>query len=206
MTMMPGTEVLPAPDRRPLVGLGGARSGARPPACRVRRRVVVHGSGRRHAGLPAVVACAAGRVSAARSPGSASARCRDVRRTTSSSTARAGLPPARADTTTRRSAARWCWWTGVDLDRWWLDSTGPTYVVPRSAHVVVGGTEERGGLEPDPVAGHGHRHPRSGPPGWCPELAGARVAATASASAGAPAVRLEAEGGPCTATARAAPA
>src|SRR4051812_19818360 len=30
----------------------------------------------------------------------------------------------------------------VDLDRWWLDATGPTYVVPRSDTVVVGGTDE----------------------------------------------------------------
>jgi D-amino-acid oxidase len=30
------------------------------------------------------------------------------------------------------------------LDRWWLDPAGPTYVVPRSGDVVVGGTEEPG--------------------------------------------------------------
>jgi D-amino-acid oxidase len=33
---------------------------------------------------------------------------------------------------------------GVDVDRWWLDSSGPTYVVPRSRDVVVGGTDEEG--------------------------------------------------------------
>ena len=33
---------------------------------------------------------------------------------------------------------------GVDLDRWWLDAAGPTYVVPRSRTVVVGGTDEDG--------------------------------------------------------------
>jgi len=33
---------------------------------------------------------------------------------------------------------------GVDLDRWWLDATGPTYVVPREHEVVVGGTDEDG--------------------------------------------------------------
>ena len=32
----------------------------------------------------------------------------------------------------------------VGLDRWWLDPTGPTYVVPRSHDIVVGGTEEEG--------------------------------------------------------------
>lgn len=30
------------------------------------------------------------------------------------------------------------------LDRWWLDGSGPTYVVPREHEVVVGGTEEPG--------------------------------------------------------------
>ncbi len=32
---------------------------------------------------------------------------------------------------------------GIELDRWWLDSAGPTYVIPRSTTVVVGGTDER---------------------------------------------------------------
>ena len=31
---------------------------------------------------------------------------------------------------------------GVDLDHWWLDATGPTYVVPREHEIVVGGTDE----------------------------------------------------------------
>lgn len=30
------------------------------------------------------------------------------------------------------------------LDRWWLDAAGPTYVVPRSHDIVVGGTDEAG--------------------------------------------------------------
>ena len=30
------------------------------------------------------------------------------------------------------------------LERWWLDPAGPTYVVPRSRDVVVGGTEVHG--------------------------------------------------------------
>lgn len=30
------------------------------------------------------------------------------------------------------------------LDRWWLDETGPTYLVPRSRDVVVGGTDHVG--------------------------------------------------------------
>ena len=32
----------------------------------------------------------------------------------------------------------------VGLDRWWLDSPGPTYVVPREHDIVVGGTAEEG--------------------------------------------------------------
>ena len=32
----------------------------------------------------------------------------------------------------------------VGLDRWWLDATGPTYVVPRSSDIVVGGTDQEG--------------------------------------------------------------
>lgn len=30
------------------------------------------------------------------------------------------------------------------LDRWWLDGDGPTYVIPRSADIVVGGTADEG--------------------------------------------------------------
>ena len=33
---------------------------------------------------------------------------------------------------------------GITLDRWWLDGSGPTYVVPRASTVVVGGTDEAG--------------------------------------------------------------
>ena len=38
------------------------------------------------------------------------------------------------------------------LDRWWLDAEGPTYVIPRSHDVVVGGTDEEGewSRTPDP--------------------------------------------------------
>ena len=38
------------------------------------------------------------------------------------------------------------------LDRWWLDESGPTYVVPRSSDIVVGGTDDEGDWSrtPDP--------------------------------------------------------
>jgi len=32
----------------------------------------------------------------------------------------------------------------VGLDRWWLDGAAPTYVVPRSKDIVVGGTDDEG--------------------------------------------------------------
>jgi D-amino-acid oxidase len=32
----------------------------------------------------------------------------------------------------------------IGLDRWWLDPTGPTYIVPRSTDIVVGGTDVEG--------------------------------------------------------------
>jgi D-amino-acid oxidase len=38
----------------------------------------------------------------------------------------------------------------VGLDQWWLDGSGPTYVVPRSTDIVVGGTEEEGSWDPAP--------------------------------------------------------
>ena len=32
----------------------------------------------------------------------------------------------------------------VGLERWWLDAAGPTYVVPRSHDIVIGGTDVEG--------------------------------------------------------------
>jgi D-amino-acid oxidase len=34
--------------------------------------------------------------------------------------------------------------SGVEVERWWLDESGPTYVVPRRDMVVVGGTDDEG--------------------------------------------------------------
>lgn len=36
------------------------------------------------------------------------------------------------------------------LERWWLDASGPTYLVPRRDDVVVGGTDEPGEWSPTP--------------------------------------------------------
>ncbi len=63
------------------------------------------------------------------------------------------------------------------LDRWWLDTTtpeGPTYVIPRSADIVVGGTDLEGDWSrtpsPEVAAGILARGAR-----LVPELASARV-------------------------------
>lgn len=39
------------------------------------------------------------------------------------------------------------------LDRWWLDASGPTYVVPRLGEVVVGGTDDTGTWDRTPSPG-----------------------------------------------------
>jgi len=62
----------------------------------------------------------------------------------------------------------------VGLDRWWLDSSGPVYVVPRSHDIVVGGTDDEGQWDrrPDPeVADRVLRRATE----LVPDLAGARV-------------------------------
>ncbi len=54
----------------------------------------------------------------------------------------------------------------VDVDRWWLDGAGPTYVVPRSSQVVVGGTFEEDAWDrtpsPDTAAAILERATRAG--------------------------------------------
>lgn len=60
------------------------------------------------------------------------------------------------------------------LDRWWLDGDGPTYVVPRSADIVVGGTAEEGewSRTPDPATAAAIIGRAAA---LVPELAGAKV-------------------------------
>lgn len=81
----------------------------------------------------------------------------------------------------------------VGLDRWWLDSSQPTYVVPRSHDVVVGGTDEEGEWDrtPDPeVAARLLRRAAE----LVPELARARVLRhKVGLRPARPEVRLEAE-------------
>lgn len=82
----------------------------------------------------------------------------------------------------------------VGLDRWWLDGDGPTYVVPRSRDVVVGGTAEEGewSRTPSPATAEAilERAAR-----LVPELAGARVLRhKVGLRPARPAVRLERDG------------
>jgi D-amino-acid oxidase len=83
---------------------------------------------------------------------------------------------------------------GLELDRWWLDAQGPTYVVPRSDTVVVGGTVEEGDwsrtLSQETAAEIIRRATR-----LVPEVASARVRAhRVGLRPARPVVRLEAEG------------
>jgi D-amino-acid oxidase len=79
------------------------------------------------------------------------------------------------------------------LDRWWLSPDGPTYIVPRSRDVVVGGTDEEGSWDrgPDPVTAEQilERATR-----LLPELAAARVTGhRVGLRPARPTVRLEEE-------------
>ncbi len=82
----------------------------------------------------------------------------------------------------------------IGIERWWLDGAGPTYVVPRSRDVVVGGTAEEGDWSRTPsdrvteeVLARATR--------LVPELAGARVLkARVGLRPTRPSVRLERQG------------
>jgi D-amino-acid oxidase len=84
----------------------------------------------------------------------------------------------------------------VDLEEWWLDSSGPTYVVPRSTDVVVGGTDDEGAWERRPdeaVAKEILGRARE----LVPALRGARVLAhRVGLRPARPTVRLEERTGP----------
>lgn len=83
---------------------------------------------------------------------------------------------------------------GVDLDRWWLDAAGPTYVVPRSDVVVVGGTDEADDWSRTPSPATATEIIRRASL-LVPELAGGRVVAhRVGLRPVRSAVRLEAEG------------
>jgi D-amino-acid oxidase len=62
----------------------------------------------------------------------------------------------------------------VGLDRWWLDGSGPTYVIPRSKDIVVGGTDDEGEWDrnPDPATA---QHILERARRLVPEISGARV-------------------------------
>ncbi len=81
----------------------------------------------------------------------------------------------------------------VGLERWWLDGSGPVYVVPRSRDIVVGGTDDEGAWDrrPDPATA---RLILERATALVPALAGARVLGhRVGLRPARPAVRLEAE-------------
>lgn len=62
----------------------------------------------------------------------------------------------------------------VGLDRWWLDASGPTYVLPRRHDIVVGGTDTEGEWSRTPSAEAAEDVLRRAE-ALVPELRGARV-------------------------------
>jgi len=82
----------------------------------------------------------------------------------------------------------------VGIDRWWLDGSGPTYVVPRSRDVVVGGTDDEGEWSRTPSR-HVSAAILARATALVPELADARVLRTrVGLRPVRPEVRLEREG------------
>lgn len=80
------------------------------------------------------------------------------------------------------------------LDRWWLDSAAPTYVVPRSRDIVVGGTDAEGewSRTPSPETARSILERAAV---LVPELAGARVLGhKVGLRPARPVVRLERDG------------
>lgn len=83
---------------------------------------------------------------------------------------------------------------GVRVDRWWLDSDGPTYVVPRARQIVVGGTDEPGEWSRTPSSETASRILTRASV-LVPEIAEARVLGhRVGLRPGRSEVRLEAEG------------
>jgi D-amino-acid oxidase len=82
----------------------------------------------------------------------------------------------------------------VGLEEWWLAEEGPTYVVPRSADIVLGGTDEAGQWDRRPSPGLADDILRRAAD-LVPELAGARVLGhKVGLRPTRPAVRLERAG------------
>lgn len=82
----------------------------------------------------------------------------------------------------------------VGIDRWWIDAEAPTYVVPRSRDVVLGGTAIAGewSRTPDPAVAESILARAEAIE---PRLAGARILRhKVGLRPGRPAVRLEREG------------
>lgn len=82
----------------------------------------------------------------------------------------------------------------VGIDRWWIDAETPTYIVPRSRDVVLGGTAIEGewSRTPDPATAESILRRAAGIE---PRLAGARILRhKVGLRPGRPSVRLQREG------------
>jgi D-amino-acid oxidase len=82
----------------------------------------------------------------------------------------------------------------VGIDRWWIDAETPSYVVPRSADVVLGGTADEGewSRTPDPATAESILERATQIE---PRLAGARILRhKVGLRPGRPSVRLERDG------------
>ena len=97
----------------------------------------------------------------------------------------------------------------VGLERWWLDGSGPVYVVPRSRDIVVGGTDDEGEWDRRPAPEVARRVLERAVE-LVPALSGARVlrhrvGLRPARPDGAPRGRAARAAGSCTATGTAAP-
>ena len=95
----------------------------------------------------------------------------------------------------------------VGVDRWWLDSAGPTYVVPRGRDDRGRRDRPGGGVEPDALPGDGRARSWSGRRGWSPSCATPGCSGTRSGCGRrARPSGSSARATSCTATGTAAPA
>ena len=73
-----------------------------------------------------------------------------------------------ADPSVHRCRGRWCWSSRSGWSGGGSTAAGPTYVVPRSRDIVVGGTDVEGEWSRTPSPEVAARDPAPGARGWCP--------------------------------------
>ena len=190
----------------PVVAAGRAAPRPRRAAARLRRRLDVPGAGRRDAGLPGVADLPGRRARRHRHPaqparaarGRRRGRQRGGHRRAAAGRGPVGGPGARPGRVRRAGRPRA---VVARLVR------RPTYVVPRSHDIVVGGTDQEGDWSRTPSPSDRRGDPGARSRGWCPHWPGRACCGTGWAC-GRPGPRSasSAEATSCTATATAAPA